>query len=110
MEWRQLASRPVCRKEAVVRGENYRITILTPRLFRLEYSADGVFEDRPTQCVLNREFPVPQFQVFETDASLKIVTEGVELLYDKQKFSPSGLSLTVKSKGCSHNGVWHYGE
>ena len=110
MEWRQLASRPVCRKEAVVRGENYRITILTPRLFRLEYSEDGVFEDRPTQCVLNREFPVPQFQVFETDASLKIVTEGVELLYDKQKFSPSGLSLTVKSKGCSHNGVWHYGE
>ena len=60
MEWRQLASRPVCRKEAVVRGENYRITILTPRLFRLEYSEDGVFEDRPTQCVLNREFPPVQ--------------------------------------------------
>ena len=110
MEWRQFASRPLCAKQAVVQGEKYRITVLTARLFRLEYSEDGVFEDRPTQCVLNRDFPVPQFRVFETDGSLKIVTEGVELLYDKQKFSPSGLSLTVKSKGNAHNGVWHYGE
>ena len=110
MEWRQFASRPLCAKQAVVQGEKYRITVLTARLFRLEYSEDGVFEDRPTQCVLNRDFPVPQFWVFETDGSLKIVTEGVELLYDKQKFSPSGLSLTVKSKGNAHNGVWHYGE
>ena len=110
MEWRQFASRPLCAKQAVVQGEKYRITVLTARLFRLEYSEDGVFEDRPTQCVLNRDFPVPQFRVFETDGSLKIVTEGVVLLYDKQKFSPSGLSLTVKSKGNAHNGVWHYGE
>ena len=109
MEWRQFASRPLCAKQAVVQGEKYRITVLTARLFRLEYSEDGVFEDRPTQCVLNRDFPVPQFRVFETDGSLKIVTEGVVLLYDKQKFSPSGLSLTVKSKGNAHNGVWHYG-
>ena len=101
---------PLCAKQAVVQGEKYRITVLTARLFRLEYSEDGVFEDRPTQCVLNRDFPVPQFRVFETDGSLKIVTEGVVLLYDKQKFSPSGLSLTVKSKGNAHNGVWHYGE
>ena len=110
MEWKQLASRPLCAEGAVVQGEKYRITVLTSRLFRLEYSEDGVFEDRPTQCVLNRDFPVPAYQVFETDASLKIVTEGVELLYDKQKFSPSGLSLTVKARGCAHNGVWHYGE
>ena len=110
MEWRQFASRPLCAKQAVVQGDKYRITVLTARLFRLEYSEDGVFEDRPTQCVLNRDFPVPQFRVFETDGSLKIVTEGVVLLYDKQKFSPSGLSLTVKSKGNAHNGVWHYGE
>ena len=110
MEWKQLASRPLCAEGAVVQGEKYRITVLTSRLFRLEYSEDGVFEDRPTQCVLNRDFPVPAYQVFETDTSLKIVTEGVELLYDKQKFSPSGLSLTVKARGCAHNGVWHYGE
>ena len=92
MEWKQLASRPLCAEGTVVQGEKYRITVLTSRLFRLEYSEDGVFEDRPTQCVLNRDFPVPAYQVFETDTSLKIVTEGVELLYDKQKFSPSGLS------------------
>ena len=106
----QIPCRPRCNPGAVVQGEHYRFTVLTPRLFRLEYSPEGRFEDRPTQTVLNRDFPVPAFQVFETDASLKIVTEGVELLYDKQPFSPSGLSLTAKSRGCSHNGVWHYGE
>ena len=90
MEWRQLASRPVCRKEAVVRGENYRITILTPRLFRLEYSEDGVFEDRPTQCVLNREFPVPQFQVFETDVRSRTMRE---------RLRPPGL-LRKRAKRC----------
>ena len=103
----KLPCRPCCRPQAVVQGDKYRISLLTARLFRLEYSEDGVFEDRPTQCVLNRDFPVPDFQVFETASSLKIVTEGVQLLYDKGPFTASGLSLTVLSKGESHNGVWH---
>ena len=106
----RLPCRPLCPREAVVQGEHYRISILTPRLFRLEYSAHGVFEDRPTQCVLDRDFPAPAFQIFETEKELKIVTEGVQLLYDKGPFSPTGLSLTVKTKGCAHNGVWHYGD
>ena len=106
----KLPCRPCCRPQAVVQGDKYRISLLTAHLFRLEYSEDGVFEDRPTQCVLNRDFPVPDFQVFETASSLKIVTEGVQLLYDKGPFTASGLSLTVLSKGESHNGVWHYGE
>ena len=106
----RIESHPLCPTASVVQGERYRISVLTPRLFRLEYSEDGVFEDRPTQCVLNRDFATPAFQVFETEDTLKIVTEGVQLLYDKQKFSPSGLSVTVKAKGGSHNGVWHYGD
>lgn len=110
METTQIKSRPICRREAVVQGDKYRFSLLTPRLFRLEYNEAGIFEDRPTQCVMNREFPVPAFEVYETEHSLKIVTEGVELLYDKQAFSPSGLSLTVKASKDAHNAVWHYGE
>ena len=110
METTQIKSRPICRREAVVQGDKYRFSLLTPRLFRLEYNEAGIFEDRPTQCVMNREFPVPAFEVYETEHSLKIVTEGVELLYNKQAFSPSGLSLTVKASKDAHNAVWHYGE
>ena len=109
MEENRIESHPLCPKESVVQGDKYRFSILTPRLFRLEYSEDGVFEDRPTQCVMNRDFPPAAFQVFETEETLKIVTEGVELLYDKQKFSPSGLSLKAKA-GNAWNAVWHYGE
>ena len=32
---------------AVVGGKFYRFTVLTERLFRLEYSPSGQFEDRP---------------------------------------------------------------
>ena len=43
----------LCNKDAVIQGGQYRFTILTPSLFRLEYSKDGYFEDRATQSVVN---------------------------------------------------------
>ena len=58
----KLPSQPVCPKESVIQGDNFRITMLTEALVRLEYSRDGVFEDRPTQSVLNRDFPTPDFR------------------------------------------------
>ena len=106
----RIESHPLCPTASVVQGERYRISVLTPRLFRLEYSEDGVFEGPAHPVRSQPGFATPAFQVFETEDTLKIVTEGVQLLYDKQKFSPSGLSVTVKAKGGSHNGVWHYGD
>ena len=58
-----LEGNPVCRKEAVIAGDHYRITMLTTALIRFEYSEDGQFEDRATQMVCNRDFPVPEFKV-----------------------------------------------
>ena len=75
----RMKTEPKCDERAAVVGKNYRFTVLTPWLLRLEYSGDGVFEDRPSQCVLNRNFPVPDFQVIEREDPLKIVTEGVQL-------------------------------
>lgn len=49
---------PAARKEAVVQGENYRFTVLTAGLLRMEYSACGCFEDCATQTVVNRRFPL----------------------------------------------------
>ena len=53
----KLQTRPGAHAAAVVTGENYRITVLTERMLRLEYSEDNYFEDSATQVVLNREFP-----------------------------------------------------
>ena len=40
----------------IISGKKYRITMLTQSLVRLEYSENVVFEDRPTQAVINRDF------------------------------------------------------
>ena len=54
-------------QSSYITGEHYRITVLTPALIRLEYSHQGRFEDRPTQVIQNRSFPVPDYQVWKTE-------------------------------------------
>ena len=52
---------------AIIRGVNYRITILSDILVRIEYNANGKFEDRPTELVKFRKFDVPKFIKKEDD-------------------------------------------
>lgn len=95
-----------CRPDAVVAGKNYRITVLTPSLFRLEYSENGVFEDRPTQSVINREFPVVDFSVKKGER-LVVETSKLRLTYDEKPFSGDGLKIEVKE---IEGAVWRYGQ
>jgi hypothetical protein len=71
--------------KAIVKGKFYRITILTERLVRFEYNSNGVFEDRPTQLVLNRKFDVPAFSVKEDDTYLEITTRYFKVEYTKER-------------------------
>ena len=66
---------PVAKHECMVQGDTYRISILTDRLIRLEYSISGQFEDCATQTVLNRNFDIPNFRVWEKNDKLEIITE-----------------------------------
>ena len=104
-----LEGNPVCRKEAVIVGDHFRITMLTTALIRFEYSEDGGFEDRATQMVCNRDFPVPEFRVSDSGEELHIYTKDLEIHYDRQKFSPSGLMIRVAGGKASER-VWHYGD
>ena len=56
----------------IIQGDRYRITVLTTRLIRLEYSEDGVFNDAATQTVLNRDFPETVYQLKETEEELDL--------------------------------------
>lgn len=47
----RIDAKPAASPEAVIQGDHYRFTVLTPWLMRLEYSETGKFEDRATQCV-----------------------------------------------------------
>ena len=69
-----------CNKACIVQGEKYRFSVLTPFMMRMEYSETGVFEDLQTQTVLNREFPVPEYTVTQSDDRLEIETEAFHML------------------------------
>ena len=91
----RLPSRPVADPRAVVQGDTFRITVLTDGLLRLEYAADGDFEDRASTFALHRDLPVPEFRLIETPDRLEIVTGRVHLTYDRGPFSTSGLTVAV---------------
>lgn len=101
---------PVSDVKAVVQGGNYRFTVLTDRLMRLEYSKDGKFEDRATQTVVNRNFEAPEFSVTERNGSIKILTECMELTYHGGEFTQNSLSARFAGNNGDTRYEWHYCE
>ncbi|WP_214829460.1 glycoside hydrolase family 31 protein [Exiguobacterium algae] len=88
--------KPKAKEEAIVQGSCYRFTVLTSQLIRMEYAEDGIFEDRATQVVWNRDFDVPTFRVIEDESELQIITDHVHLYYTKGPFAPNTLYVDVK--------------
>ncbi|MBR1416200.1 MAG: DUF5110 domain-containing protein [Bacilli bacterium] len=72
-------------EKAIYKGKNYRFTVLSESLIRLEYDSSGKFEDRPTELAKFRNFPVPKFEVQENDTLLVISTEYFRLQYQKEQ-------------------------
>ena len=98
--------------ECVFKGSKYRITVLTERLVRLEYSERGVFEDYPTELIWYRNLPKPEFTVSETDKTLRIITSHFDLFYKKEKkFDGGKLTPTanLKIELLNTDKVWYYG-
>ena len=58
---RETADDPVADPRAVVILGNARFTVLTPELIRMEWAADGKFEDHASFVFINRRLPVPKF-------------------------------------------------
>ena len=92
-------------EHSIVTHGNVRITVLTARLFRIEYSSDKKFEDRPTQIVWNRQFPEVQMEINKTDNSLEITTSVLKLrfLNTMSKPLPSNLIITE----INEEFIWH---
>ena len=65
---------PVADPRAVVVSDNARFTVLESRLVRMEWAADGKFEDRATLGVVNRKLPVPAYTVRKAGKKLTIKT------------------------------------
>jgi len=90
----------------IVKGKTYRFTILTPRLIRLEYNKNGIFEDRATSLVVNRSFSNTQFSITPDENFLIITTEYFTLRYAKERPLSSS---TIKVNVTGSDKEWTYG-
>ncbi len=96
----------------IVQGSDYRFTLLTERLIRLEYSSSGEFEDRNTQLVANRDFEPVNYSVLKdhNGHEVEIETEFFHLYYDGGPFAASNLHVDAKYQYTLHDSRWYYGE
>ena len=70
----------------VFKGINYRISVLSDRLIRFEYSLDGKFYDGATEIVHNRKFNLePKIKVEQDQNYLVITSKYFILQYAKEK-------------------------
>lgn len=74
----------VSNKNAIFKGNTYRISVLSERLIRLEYSPDGKFVDQKTELAIDRDFPMVEFNVQQDSQFLQITTSYFQLVYKKE--------------------------
>ncbi len=96
----------------IFKGVNYRITVLSDRLIRFEYSLDGKFYDGQTELVHNRKFPQAKLKIEQDNNYLVITSKYFVLQYAKEKpfkgpsFAPDS-NLKIKLVGTDK--MWYYG-
>jgi alpha-glucosidase (family GH31 glycosyl hydrolase)/glycerophosphoryl diester phosphodiesterase len=111
---------PKADPKAVVTLGNARFTVLTPRLIRMEWAANGVWEDRASLGIVNRNLTVPKYTVKKTARKVTIKTDDVTLVYNNTgRFDKSNLSVTFtmpdqgakarKGKTAVKTVTWHPG-
>ena len=98
--------------ENIIKGNKYRITILTDRLVRVEYHPDGKFEDRASERVIFRRFPKVEYTFDSTETLLQVKTSMFTLNYVKDKpitKSKSASSSNIQITLNNTDRVWYYG-
>lgn len=101
---------PLCLAKAVTEGSCWRFSVLTESMIRMEYKEDGNFENRASQTVMNRQFPLPGIKVSRTKDKLLIDTGRLSLEYTYGRFASDTLKITVSFPEDGLQQVWHFGE
>ncbi len=91
------AAQPQADPAAIVVCGQARFTVLTPCLIRMEWAEDGLFEDRASLAVINRQLPVPAYKVKKTRSGVKLTTDALTLEYKgRGAFTEKNLSVSFR--------------
>ena len=90
---------PLAPSTSILLGSHYRLTILSSGLIRYEWSPDGKFEDRASTFAIDRNLPTPNFELIERNDRIEVITDRLQLEYDRKAFSPSGFSVILRENG-----------
>ncbi len=103
-------------KKAIVQGTNYRISVISERIVRLEFSPNGQFNDRPTQLIKKRNIGLPDFSVRQDATIVEVTTKYFSLSYIKgqpfvgTKVDPMrNLKITLLSRDRDRSKDWFVG-
>lgn len=98
--------------ENIIKGQKFRITILSELLIRFEYNENGIFEDRATEMVINRNLDKVNFEKVTMDNTIYISTRYFKLVYklespftSNKMFSNSMLKVDILGT----NKTWFFG-
>ncbi len=102
--------------KVIVQGGNYRLSVISERIVRLEFSPNGQFIDRPTQLIKKRNIGLPDFSVRQDANIVEITTKYYSLNYIKgqpfigTKVDPMrNLKITLLSRERDRNKDWYVG-
>ena len=103
-------------KKAIIQGNHFRISVISERIVRLEFSSNGQFLDKPTQLVRRRNIGLPDFSVRQDANVLEISTKYFALSYIKEqpfvgtKVDPmKTLKITLLSRDRDRRKDWYVG-
>ena len=101
---------PIANSKAVVVSDNARFTVLTTGVIRMEWAEDGIFEDRASLVVVNRNLPVPKFKSKTKKGWLEISTKRLVLKYrvGSGMFNADNLVISFKING--EKNTWKPGQ
>lgn len=101
----------ISNSEMVIKGERFRISVLTERLIRLEYHPSGNFSDNESQLVKFRNFPKVDLDIKQDNKFLVIKTKYFTLSYTKDKNFDGGKLIPTSNLRIDLNGTdraWYY--
>ncbi len=102
----KLSQSPIARVKSILKMGNLRITLLTSRLLRIEFSPTKQFEDRPSQAFWYRDQPTPDFTSGAEGDFFSIETKHLVLTYNIQRDSLDTLAIFIKENGHT----WRFGD